>query len=157
MASFQLLDDFSWTRWEPLLGSCPSQFHTRSDPHHRHTLAGTEKTLYRWLEQDQSFWNWHFACGCSITSALKKKLFIIQPLSSLSPHQLRLSWCKNVWRQLVAIVNSFLLANVEDDFRRECWTKENRLQRFCGFVRVQKVITLHAWVGTLRVFTSPSF
>ena len=36
MASFQLLGDFSWTRWEPLLGSCPSRFHTRSDPHHRH-------------------------------------------------------------------------------------------------------------------------
>ena len=36
MASIQLLADFSWTRWEPLLGSCPSQFHTRSNPPHRH-------------------------------------------------------------------------------------------------------------------------
>ena len=26
----------------------------------------------------------------------------------------------------------FLAGNAEDDLRRECWTKENWLQRFCG-------------------------
>ena len=34
--------------------------------------------------------------------------------------------------------------------------EQKRRRRFCGFVRVQKVITLHAWVAT-RVFTSLCF
>ena len=54
MASFQLLDDFSWTRWEPLLGSCPSQFHTRSNPPHRHILAQRKLCIGDWSKTNRS-------------------------------------------------------------------------------------------------------
>ena len=54
----------------------------------------------------------------------------------------------------VNILEHFL-GNVEDDSRKECGTKEE--QQFCGFVRVQKVITLHGWVVSTSSFTSLSF
>ena len=117
------------------------------------------------IEQDPSFSIWQFALGCSSLigggilpwsiKAVYNPTALTLVTSSIALELLQKRWAsvlpqRSKWQFFV-----HFLGNIEGDSRKECGTKEE--QQFCGFVRVQKVITLHGWVVSTRGFTSPSF